>query len=100
MGPFAGMFLPHHPMIRQSASVGMMGSSGHRCRAHLRTSRMRCVAAAPSTVDSKPRPGEKKGMFKILNIALDVLMLALQPLLLARGVMQTASESPGILQAL
>ena len=39
-------------------------------------------------------------MFKILNIALDVLMVALQPLLLARGVMQTASESPGILQAL
>ena len=31
------------------------------CRVHIRSGRMSCVAAAPSTVDSKTRPGEKKG---------------------------------------
>lgn len=64
MGPFAGMSLAQSSLMRQSAPLRSIGSSVHTCRAHLRTSRMKCVAAAPSTVDSKPRPGEKKGMLK------------------------------------
>ena len=46
----------HHP-----ADVGPRCMVPRPCRVHHRSGRMRCVAAAPSTVESKTRPGEKKG---------------------------------------
>ena len=45
----------------QSADVGPRCMLPRPCRVHTRPGRMRCVAVAPSTVDSKTRPGEKKG---------------------------------------
>ena len=82
MAAFAGMSIPQRPLVHHSASAHRNSISAHRVRAHLRTSRMRCVAAAPSTMDSKPRPGEKKGMSGERHVLLLLLVVANHSLLL------------------
>ncbi|CAK0782606.1 hypothetical protein CVIRNUC_005810 [Coccomyxa viridis] len=54
----------HHP-----ADVAPRSMFPRPCRVHNRSGRMRCVAAAPSMVDSKTRPGEKKGFVEEMRFA-------------------------------
>ena len=64
----------HHP-----ADVAPRSMFPRPCRVHNRSGRMRCVAAAPSMVDSKTRPGEKKGNGVICTIKQSSFSLYLEP---------------------
>ena len=79
MGLYMANFSTQHATRHHSADVGPRCMLSRPCRVHIRSGRMRCVAAAPSTVDSKTRPGEKKGRSRILHKRFDYSFPANQP---------------------